>query len=110
MEFEYMQMLAKKDAREAGWKEGHKEGFDQGHAEGRAEGFDQGRAEGEKKGLKEGEKIGREEGEKKGRREERLDNFGSLVRDGVLSLPDAVNRSGLSEDEIRAWIRQNGAF
>ena len=89
MEFEYMQMLAKKDAREAGWKEGHKEGFDQGHAEGRAE--------------------GRAEGEKKGRREERLDNFGSLVRDGVLSLPDAVNRSGLSEDEIRAWIRQNSA-
>ena len=69
MEFEYMQMLAKKDAREAGWKEGHEEG----------------------------------------RREERLDNFGSLVRDGILSLPDAVKRSGLGEDEIRAWIRQNSA-
>ena len=97
MEFEYMQMLAKKDAREAGWKEGHKEGFDQGREEGRAEG----RAEGEKKG--------REEGEKKGRNEERLDNYGSLVRDGILSLPDAVRRSGLSEGEIRTWIRQNSA-
>ena len=97
MEFEYMQMLAKKDAREAGWKEGHKEGFDQGHAEGRAE------------GRAEGEKIGREEGEKIGRREECLDNYGSLVRDGVLSLSDAVNRSGLGETEIRAWIRQNSA-
>ncbi len=81
MEFEYKQMLAKKDAREAGWKEGHEEG--------------------EKKGLA--------EGEKKGRNEERLDNYGSLVRDGILSLPDAMKRSGLSEEEIRAWIRQNSA-
>lgn len=101
MEFEYMQMLAKKDAREAGWKEGHKEGFDQGREEGREEGRAEGRAEGEKKG--------REEGEKKGRNEERLDNYGSLVRDGILSLPDAVRRSGLSEGEIRTWIRQNSA-
>lgn len=101
MEFEYMQMLAKKDAREAGWKEGHKEGFDQGREEGRKEGREEGRAEGEKRG--------REEGEKKGRNEERLDNYGSLVRDGILSLPDAVRRSGLSEGEIRTWIRQNSA-
>ena len=105
MEFEYMQMLAKKDAREAGWKEGHKEGFDQGHAEGRAEGIE----EGKKKGREEGEKIGREEGEKRGRNAERLETYGSLVRDCILSLPDAVKRSGLGEDEIRAWIRQNNA-
>ena len=101
MEFEYMQMLAKKDAREAGWKEGHKEGFDQGRAEGIEEG--------KKKGREEGEKIGREEGEKRGRNAERLETYGSLVRDCILSLPDAVKRSGLGEDEIRAWIRQNNA-
>ena len=109
MEFEYMQMLAKKDAREAGWKEGHKEGFDQGHAEGHAEGRAEGIEEGKKKGREEGEKIGREEGEKRGRNAERLETYGSLVRDCILSLPDAVKRSGLGEDEIRAWIRQNNA-
>ena len=109
MEFEYMQMLAKKDAREAGWKEGHKEGFDQGHEEGRREGHEEGRREGHEEGRREGRKEGHEEGRREGRKEERLNTYGSLVRDGILSLPDAMKRSGLSEEEIRVWIRQNSA-
>ena len=46
-----------------------------------------------------------EEGYKEGRREARLSNYSSLVRDGILSLSDAVSLSGLSEQEINGWIQ-----
>ncbi len=65
MEFEYMQMLARKDAREAGLKEG----LERGH------------------------------------QEERLANYGSLVRDGILSLSDAMKRSGLNKEQLQEWVQ-----
>ena len=42
---------------------------------------------------------------KDAREEERLTNYSSLVRDGILSLSDAVSLSGLSEQEINSWIQ-----
>ncbi len=80
MEFEYMQMLAKKDAQAAGRKEGLEEG--------------------RKEGLEEGRKEGLEEG----RKESHLQIYASLVQDGILSLSDAVKRSGLSEAELKEAI------
>ncbi len=80
MEFEYMQMLAKKDAQAAGRKEGLEEG--------------------RKEGLEEGRKEGHEEG----RKESHLQIYASLVQDGILSLSDAVKRSGLSEAELKEAI------
>lgn len=77
MEFEYMQMLARKDAMKAGREEGLREGF--------------------REGLKEGEEIGLERG--------RLESFASLVQDGILSLSDAARRSGLSEEKLKEWIQ-----
>ena len=50
-------------------------------------------------------KDAREEGLEEGRREARLSNYSSLVRDGILSLSDAINLSGLSEEEITSWIQ-----
>ena len=52
-------------------------------------------------GFEEGYKKGFEEG----RREVRLSNYSSLVRDGILSLSDAISLSGLSEKEINSWIQ-----
>ena len=46
-----------------------------------------------------------EEGREEGRREERVSNYSSLVRDGILSLSDAISLSGLSEKEINGWIQ-----
>lgn len=43
------------------------------------------------------------------KKEERISIFASLVRDGVLSLSDAMKRSDLSEDEIKQWIQKNPA-
>ncbi len=80
MEFEYMQMLAKKDAQAAGRKEGLEEG--------------------RKEGLEEGRKEGLEEG----RKESHLQIYASLVQDGILSLSDAVKRSRLSEAELKEAI------
>ena len=40
-----------------------------------------------------------------GRMEARLSNYSSLVRDGILSLSDAISLSGLSEKEINGWIQ-----
>ena len=42
---------------------------------------------------------------KDAREEERLTNYSSLVRDGILSLSDAISLSGLSEEEIKGWIQ-----
>ena len=50
-------------------------------------------------------KDAREEGLEEGRREARLSNYSSLVRDGIISLSDAVSLSGLSEQEINGWIQ-----
>ena len=38
-------------------------------------------------------------------REVRLSNYSSLVRDGILSLSDAISLSGLNEEEITGWIQ-----
>ena len=53
------------------------------------------------KALEEGRKLGLEEGHK----EERVSNYSSLVQDGILSLSEAMKRSGLSEEEINGWIQ-----
>ena len=53
------------------------------------------------KALEEGRMEGREEG----RKEERVSNYSSLVQDGILSLSEAMKRSGLSEQEINDWIQ-----
>ncbi len=42
---------------------------------------------------------------KDAREEERLTNYSSLVRDGILSLSDAISLSGLNEEEITGWIQ-----
>lgn len=81
MEFEYMQMLAKKDAREAGLKEGREQGM--------------------KEGLKEGLEEGLEKGREEGMEQERLHIYAAIVRDGILSLTDAAKRSGLSEECLK---------
>ena len=39
------------------------------------------------------------------RREARLSDYSSLVRDGILSLSDAISLSGLNEEEINGWIQ-----
>ena len=57
------------------------------------------------KALEEGRKEGREEGREEGRKEERVSNYSSLVQDGILSLSEAMKRSGLSEQEINSWIQ-----
>ena len=57
------------------------------------------------KALEEGRKEGREEGREEGRKEERVSNYSSLVQDGILSLSEAMKRSGLSEEEINGWIQ-----
>ena len=56
-------------------------------------------------GYKEGFEEGYKEGFEEGRREVRLSNYSSLVRDGILSLSDAISLSGLSEKEINSWIQ-----
>ena len=50
-------------------------------------------------------KDAREEGLEEGRREARLSNYSSLVQDGILSLSEAMKRSGLREKEITSWIQ-----
>ena len=42
---------------------------------------------------------------KDAREEERLAIYASLVQDGILSLSEAMKRSGLSEEEITGWIQ-----
>ena len=42
---------------------------------------------------------------KDAREEERLTNYSSLVRDGILSISDAISLSGLNEEEITGWIQ-----
>ena len=56
-------------------------------------------------GYKEGFEEGYKEGIEEGRREVRLSNYSSLVRDGILSLSDAISLSGLNEGEINGWIQ-----
>lgn len=52
-------------------------------------------------------RLDRIDSEKKGRREERLENYASLVRDGLLPLATAMERSKLSEAEIEQWISRH---
>ena len=47
----------------------------------------------------------REKALEEGRKEERVSNYSSLVQDGILSLSEAMKRSGLSEQEINGWIQ-----
>lgn len=77
MDFEYKLMLIAKDASE----EGYKEGFEKGYKEGFEEGYEE------------------------ERRKDRLAVYSSLVRDGILSLSDAISLSDLSEEEINDWIQ-----
>ena len=93
MDFEYKLMLIAKDASEEGFEEGYKKGFEEGFEKGYKEGFE------------ESYKEGFEEGYEEERREVRLSNYSSLVRDGILSLSEAMKRSELSEEEINGWIQ-----
>ena len=85
MDSEYKLMLIAKDASEEGYKEGFEKGYKEGFEESYKEGF--------------------EEGYEEERREVRLSNYSSLVQDGILSLSEAMKRSGLSEEEIKGWIQ-----
>ena len=58
-----------------------------------------------KDASEEGFEEGYKEGFEEGRREERLSNYSSFVRDGILSLSDAISLSGLSEKEVNGWIQ-----
>ena len=58
-----------------------------------------------KDAREEGFEEGYKEGFEEGRMEVRLSNYSSLVRDGILSLSDAISLSGLSEKEITGWIQ-----
>ena len=58
-----------------------------------------------KDAREEGFEEGYKEGFEEGRREVRLSNYSSLVRDGILSLSDAISLFGLSEKEINGWIQ-----
>ena len=58
-----------------------------------------------KDAREEGFEEGYKEGFEEGRREVRLSNYSSLVRDGILSLSDAISLSGLNEEEITGWIQ-----
>ncbi len=78
MEFEYMQMLAIKDANEKARREVREEALKEGREE----------------GLAEGRAAGKEE------------TYASLVQRGVLSIADAVKWSGLSEVQLRKRIKQ----
>jgi len=55
--------------------------------------------------AKDASEEGYKEGFEEGRREARLTNYSSLVRDGILSLSDAISLSGLNEEEINGWIQ-----
>ena len=55
--------------------------------------------------AKDAREEGYKEGFEEGRREARLTNYSSLVRDGILSISDAISLSGLSEDKINSWIQ-----
>ena len=58
-----------------------------------------------KDAREEGFEEGYKEGFEEGRMEVRLSNYSSLVRDGILSLSDAISLSDLSEEEINGWIQ-----
>ena len=58
-----------------------------------------------KDASEEGFEEGYKEGFEEGRREVRLSNYSSFVRDGILSLSDAISLSGLNEVEITGWIQ-----
>ena len=58
-----------------------------------------------KDASEEGFEEGYKEGFEEGRREVRLSNYSSFVRDGILSLSDAISLSGLNEEEINGWIQ-----
>ena len=97
MDFEYKLMLIAKDAREKALEEGRKLGLE--------EGIEKGHKLGLEEGIEKGHKEGIEEGIEKGRKEATLANYSSLVQDGILSLSEAMKRSGLSEEEINGWIQ-----
>lgn len=116
MDFEYMKMLAEIDAREKGLSEGREQGLKEGRENGLKEGREKGLKEGREKGLKEGRENGLKEGRKEGREEglkegiQKGEKDGAarvlvaLVRDGVLTLEDAVKRSGLSDEEFKRQV------
>ena len=58
-----------------------------------------------KDAREEGFEEGYKEGFEEERRKERLAVYSSLVRDGILSLSDAISLSDLSEEEINGWIQ-----
>ena len=57
------------------------------------------RIDGKAEGLKKGFDLGHESGLRDGRLEN-VKSFVSLVRDGILTLPEAAKRSGFSEEEL----------
>ena len=63
---------------------------------------DDARAEGEAKGRAEGEAKGRAEGEAKGKVEGFLRAMIELVKDGILTVPDAARRANMTEAEFEA--------
>jgi len=61
---------------------------------------------GEKEGLEKGMEIGREEGMKIGREEGMVDTLISLVKKGCLSVTDAIEEAGVTEEEFKQRMNQ----
>ena len=54
----------------------------------------------------EGREEGREEGRKEGKEEGRLSTLFLLVDDKVISLEEALKRSGLSEEDFKTRLKE----
>ncbi len=49
----------------------------------------------------------RKEGKEEGKEEGKLEMGADLVRDGILTLPEAAKRAGVSEDKLRKWMQND---
>ena len=66
------------------------------------EGIDEGKAIGEKRGLEKGIALGKKNGLEKGK----LVTLISLVKEGLLPLDKAVEKSGLTEKEFKEKLKK----
>ena len=65
--------------------------------------YNQGKEDGYKLGKEEGYKLG----EKLGKEEGKIDILVSLVKDAVITIPDAAKRLNLSEDEFQKLMSEH---
>ena len=67
----------------------------------RNKGREEGLAEGIERGRVEGLKEGRAEGLEEGRSEGVFETLCTLVKDGILTVKDAAERAGISEEDFK---------